>query len=134
MQCISSTSEPATDVQCTSSPTSEPATDVQCTSSPTSEPATDVQCTHPTSEPATDVLSTRPTSEPTTDVLSTRPSSEPTLSSIHGTIELPQGWFDHSVSNLNSIRLCKVIDNSSSKHQPLVRAIIHGRYTFMTVM
>ena len=112
------TSEPATDVLSTS-PTSEPATDVLSTS-PTSEPATDVLSTSPTSEPATDVLSTRPTSEPATDVLSTRPSSEPTLLSIHGTFKVPQGWFDHSVSNLNFIRLCKVIDSSLSKHQPLV--------------
>ena len=97
--------------------TSEPATDVLSTR-PTSEPATDVQSTSPTSEPATDVLSPSPTSEHATDVLSTRPSSEPTLSSIHSTIKSASGWFDHSVSNLNSIHLCKslITHRQSTNH------------------
>lgn len=40
---------------------------------------------------------------------------------MHNAIKLPQGWFDHTTtSNFNLIRLCKVVDRSSSQCQPLV--------------
>ena len=43
------------------------------------------------------------------------------ISSLHSVIKLPQGWYNHTTPNLDSIRLCKVTDtaSSSSHHYPL---------------
>ena len=44
----------------------------------------------------------------------------PTILSLHGIIEQPQGWYDHTTPNFNEIHLCKVIDIAISSSQPLV--------------
>ena len=43
-----------------------------------------------------------------------------TISSLHSVIKLPQGWYDHTTPDLDSIRLCKVTDTASSSSQPLI--------------
>ena len=49
-----------------------------------------------------------------------RANTIPKISSLHSNIEQPKGWYDHTPSNLDAIRLCKVSDTTSSSVQPML--------------